>query len=422
MVLEKNARLWYDIFGLIVAYGKPDHTRKNEGIMVYSNNNGTLTVFFEGRIDTSNADKVGAELDNIFAEQEYENFVLDVNALEYISSAGLRVVLRARKANPNMKIVGASTDVYDIFDMTGFTEMIPIEKAYRQFSVDGCKIIGQGAKGTVYRYNEDTIIKVYKSVDSLPDIKNERELARRAFVLGIPTALSYDVVKVGDKYGSVFELLEAKSYSQLIAEDPGNIEKYVRDYALLLKKIHSTEVKADDMPDIKTFIYQWVDMDEPELDPGDAAKLRKLIADVPDTLNMLHCDYHTNNVMCQKGETLLIDMDTLSHGHPVFELANIYITYVGFGEVDPSNVEKFIGLDYIVAKKIWEIFLPVYLGTDDKARLQDVELKARLLSYVRLMRHTLRRRGTDADADAKAIEYCRKNIHELLGQLDTLDF
>ncbi len=38
-------------------------------------------------------------------------------------------------------------------------------------------------------------------------IKNEQRLAKRAFVKGVPTAISYDIVKVGDKYGSVFELL-----------------------------------------------------------------------------------------------------------------------------------------------------------------------------------------------------------------------
>ena len=78
----------------------------------------------------------------------------------------------------------------------GFTDIIDIQKAYRKFSVDGCKIIGQGAKGIVYRYDADTIIKVYKKPDAIEEVEREKKLAKRAFVLGVPTAISYDIIKV----------------------------------------------------------------------------------------------------------------------------------------------------------------------------------------------------------------------------------
>ena len=152
--------------------------------------------------------------------QDHGKVVLDAEKLEYISSAGLRVILRLRKQEPELAIVNASPEVYEIFEMTGFTEMMPVSRAYRRVSVDGCEVIGQGANGKVYRLDPETIIKVYLNPNSLPDIHRERELARKAFVLGIPTAIPYDVVKVGDGYGSVFELLNAKSFGSLIAEHP----------------------------------------------------------------------------------------------------------------------------------------------------------------------------------------------------------
>lgn len=381
-----------------------------------------LTIFLSGRVDTSNAEEREKEIQNICRGNEYRSIVLDAEALEYISSAGLRVVLRLRKAEPTLRIINASSEVYDIFEMTGFTEMIPVEKGFRHLSVEGCKVIGAGAKGTVYRYDEETIIKVYKNPDSLPDIRNERELARKAFILGIPTAISYDIVRVGNSYGSVFELLNANSFSQMIAAEPENLGKYVKIYADLLRQIHETIVKPTDMPDIKLKIAQWLKDDKAILSEEAYAKLEKLVTEVPDTLNMLHCDYHTNNIMMQNGETLLIDMDTLSHGHPIFELANTYITYVGFGVSDPTIVEKFIGLPYEIATKIWDLFLPMYLKTDDKERIADVERKARLLSDVRLMRHIIRRGGMEQEEGRKTIMLCKESIENLLKQVDTLDF
>lgn len=390
--------------------------------MKYDLENGTLKIYFENRVDSSNASQIGDEAEAIRAANEHESFILDIDDLQYISSAGLRVLLKLRKEEKEMKIVNASPEVYEIFEMTGFSEMITVEKAFRKLSVEGCDVIGQGAKGIVYRLDKETIIKVYKDPNSLPAIKRERELARKAFVLGIPTAIPYDVVRVGESYGSVFELLSADSYSTLIAKFPEKTEEYISVYAGLLRQIHNTEVKPEDMPDIKDLVYKWYDAVKPELDQKDAEKLKRLIDDAPDTMNMLHCDYHTNNIMMQKGETLLIDMDTLSHGHPIFELANVYITYVGFGERDPKIVEKFIGLPYDTAKKIWDMFLPLYLQTNDEDKIKEVEDKVKLLSYVRLMRHVLRRNGTENEEGRATVELCRNNISELLKKVDTLTF
>lgn len=390
--------------------------------MKATNENKTLTVFFNGRIDSSNAEEKEKELNSCIAENSFKNLVFDVEELEYVSSAGLRMILRARKNYPSLKIVNASAEVYEIFDMTGFTEMIPVEKAYRKLSVDGCKIIGKGAKGTVYRYDADTIVKVYKNADSLPAIKTERELARKAFVLGIPTAIPYDVVKVGESFGSVFELLNAESYSALIAGNPDKFDEYVTLYAELLKKIHSTEIKKGEIDDIKERIYKWVRTAAPFLKDGDAEKLNKMIEEVPETLNILHCDYHTNNIMMQNGETLLIDMDTLAQGHPIFELANIHITYVGFGEEDPSVVENFLGLPYETAVNIWNKFLPVYLGTQDKERIKEVEEKTKLLSYTRLMHHKIRRGAAEDDCGRKSLEKYADIINKMLKTVNSLNF
>lgn len=390
--------------------------------MKYKTDNKVLTVYLDGKIDSQNSDIKEKEIEKIRSENTYNELIFDAEKLSYISSAGLRIILRTRKAEPNFKIINASAEVYEIFDMTGFTEMITVEKAYRRFSVDGCDVIGKGAKGTVYRYNGDTIIKVYNNPDSLPDIHNERRLARKAFILGIPTAISYDVVKVGDGYGSVFELLDAKSFSQLISENPQNFDEYISLFTELLKKIHSTTVKAEDMPDIKLTINKWLEVDKTYLATDKFEKLKALIDAVPNRMTMLHCDFHSNNIMMQNGETLLIDMDTLSHGHPIFELANIYITYIGFGEQNPKIVESFIGLSYETAKLVWQKFLPAYLDTTDKEQIDEVENKVKLLSYVRLMRHTARRLNPDDEDGIKTIKFCEEKINTLLDSIDNLDF
>ena len=390
--------------------------------MKFNCENGVLTVFLEGRIDSSNSEQVGAELDKITAENSGGSIVLDAENLEYISSAGLRVILRLRKRISDLKIVNASSEVYDIFDMTGFTEMITIEKAYRRLSIEGCEVIGQGANGKVYRLDPDTIIKVYYNSDALPDIHRERELARKAFVMGIPTAIPYDVVKVGDSYGSVFELLSAKSFAKLIAAEPEKLDYYVGLYVDLLKKIHATELKPGDMPDMKEVALGWAEFLRDYLPEDKAEKLVNLVKAVPEDNHMMHGDYHIKNVMMQNGEVLLIDMDTLCMGHPVFEMASVFLAYVGYSENDHSISQSFMGVPHDICEQIWDKTCRLYYGTDDEEKLKELTDKAKVIGYTRMMRRTIRRNGFDTEAGRKDIETCRKHIEELLETVTTLEF
>ncbi len=384
--------------------------------------NGVLTMSLIGHINSGNAAQAEQELNALRQSAQTASAVaLDFERLQYISSAGLRVILRLRKERPELKIVNVSSEVYEVLDMTGFTEMLPVEKAYRRLSVDGCEVIGQGANGQVYRLDPDTIIKVYLNPDSLPDIRRERELARKAFVLGIPTAIPYDVVKVGEGYGSVFELLNARSLAKLIIAEPEKLDEYVRVYVDLLKKIHATQVQPGDMPDMKAVALGWADFLRDHLPPEQFKKLRGLIEAVPEDHHMLHGDYHIKNVMVQNGEVLLIDMDTLCMGHPVFEFASVFLAYQGFGELDHTVTEKFLGVDHDTCAAIWDKTLRLYFGTDDQAELDAIADKAKVIGYTRLLRRTIRRQGDTAEGQA-IIANCKVRLAELLARVDKLTF
>ena len=376
--------------------------------------NGTLTFYLDGRIDSNNAQATENEINDIRAANPHNALVFDAEKLEYISSAGLRIVLRAKKAVNDTKIINVCPDVYEIFDMTGFTEMMTIEKAYRVISVEGCEAIGQGANGKVYRINPDTIVKVYNNPDSLDDIQRERDLAKKAFVLGIPTAISYDVAKVGEGYGSVFELLNAKSFAKLIVTEPERFDEIIDLYVDLLKKIHGTVVKKGDMPDMKKTAVDWAVFDMEYLPEEYGKKLYKLVTEVPENDHMMHGDYHVKNVMMQDGEALLIDMDTLCVGDPVFEFGSIFNAYIGFSELDRSVSAAFLGIPREITEKIWRATVEKYFGTTDPEKTAMVENKSKVVGYMRLLRRTVRRKGVDS---AETQFY----IKELISAIDKVD-
>lgn len=383
---------------------------------------GQLTISMNGHVDTNNAGQVEEEIQALREKNPDGALTLDMESLEYISSAGLRVILRLRKREQDLKIINASSEVYEILEMTGFTEMMPVRKAFRRVNVEGCEIIGEGANGQVYRLDPETIIKVYRNPDSLPDIRRERELARTAFVLGLPTAIPYDVVRVGESYGSVFELLNAKSLAKLIAAEPEKLDKWIEIYVELLKKIHATEVKPGSIPDMREVALDWADFLQPYLSGQDGEKLLALIKAVPADHHMMHGDYHIKNVMMQDDEALLIDMDTLCTGHPVFEFASIFLTYVGFDELDNSMTMKFLGIPHETAVAIWHKTLALYFSDKSEAERAAIAEQAQVVGYTRLMRRTIRRNGFDTETGRAQIALCKERLTGLLERVDTLVF
>lgn len=373
-----------------------------------------------GRIDSNNSAEVERAIQTQLEGKGIVPVVLDAAHLDYISSAGLRVLLRLKKTYPDLRISGVNTVVYDILETTGFTEMMTVEKAYREVSVDGCEEIGRGSNGTIYRIDQDNVVKVYNNADALADIRHEREVARLALILGIPTAISYDVVKVGDSYGSVFELLNARSLSDILTSNPEKTDWCVREFVDMLKRIHSTEVPPGKLPDMKETALKWAEFLQDYLPEKAGRKLLSLVREVPRDNHMIHGDYHTKNLEVQNGEVLLIDMDTLAVGHPIFELASIYNAFIGFSEYDHENIRRFQGFDFETSQKFLYKAMAGYLETDDPARIREILDKARIVGYTRLIRRFIRRNLHTTQAYKPAVDLWMSELLELLGRVDTL--
>ena len=90
--------------------------------------NGTAAVALEGRLDTTTSPQLEEEVKALLPG--LSTLILDFAALEYISSAGLRVLLAAQKQmnrQGEMKIIHVNEVIADIFEVTGFSEILTVE-------------------------------------------------------------------------------------------------------------------------------------------------------------------------------------------------------------------------------------------------------------------------------------------------------
>ena len=115
-------------------------------------------------------------------------------------------------------------------------------------------------------------------------------------------------------------------------------------------------------------------------------------------------------------------MDTLCHGHPIFEFASIYNAYAGFAVLDHSILKDFLGISYETSVEFWQKTLRKYFETDDAAFLQQIEDKAKIIGHARIMRRTIRRGGLETENGRAMIETCSSILSELLPRTDSLTF
>ena len=89
----------------------------------------TQTVVLKGRLDTTTAPELDEKLDRLY--DGMTDLIIDVKDMDYVSSAGLRVILKAQKTmnkKGSMKFVGVQDSVMEIFEITGFLDFLTIEK------------------------------------------------------------------------------------------------------------------------------------------------------------------------------------------------------------------------------------------------------------------------------------------------------
>lgn len=380
--------------------------------------NKNLIVTLEGRLDTNTVPELEKDMPNL---GELQSIIFDFEKLEYISSSGLRFILKCKKQVEATKVINCNAEVYEIFYMTGFSEMMEIEKSLRKIAIDNCEKIGEGFYGIIYRIDPETIVKVYKIPDALEMIKKETLLARKAFVMGVPTAISYDIVKVGDLYGAVFELLNAEPIVNLIDKEEV-LDDFAKKSALLLKDMHQKEVKAGELPSRKETIISILNDCKKFFTEETFKKLYSLYDSIPERNTMLHSDFHVKNIMMQNNELLLIDMESLSVGHPIFEFASMYATYEAFSCVDKQNTDKFLGMPLETTRKLFNKTFRYYYDDKNDEELNEIKLKLSMISYLQVLVLRAKYAELAYGTEKEEVEFCINYLTENAEKINSLEY
>lgn len=340
------------------------------------------------KVDSGNSSEFEKELLKTAEENKGKRLILDCSELTYISSAGLRVLLKIKKLLSEPELENVSKDVYKILSVTGFTQILTVKRKLSGISIENAELLGAGANGRVYRLDPERIVKVYNSVSNPPEkIRREQESARQAFVHGIPSAIPFDIVRVGDEPGMIYELINARTLGSIVHSEPQKLEKYALEMSALLRKLHSTEMENGTMPDARLTLRLWADIASKSgyYNDADMQKVYELIDSIPARNTFIHGDFHPGNIMVSDGELILIDMGDASVGHPVIDLLGAYQLMSLTPKKNAGAAMRYLGMIAEESVRMWDIFIRDYFGTEDNEKIKQIEESMKSFSLIRTL-------------------------------------
>lgn len=350
--------------------------------MKYSLDNNILSVFPEGRIDTEVSSCIEAEINEICKNNPHSSLILDASNLNYIASSGLRIILKIAKNEKEFSIVNVAPKIYNVFEMTGFNKIIKISKALRKIDLEKCDRLGFGGNGAVYRISEDEIVKVNYNADTSMKLEQEMLKAKEAFLLGVPTAISFDMVDCGNgKLGVVYETIKSMTLGETMEKEPDRIEELTEKYIGQLNALHSIHTDNPVFGNTKEDFRKQAEASAKYLTEEEGELLNQIIEALPDGDRLVHCDSHPKNLMIKNGEMFWIDMEQMSAGHPLYDLISIAVVLLGMStEEMATNIAGMSRQNIAILK---DSFIRQYFKTDDPVMLSRYES---MLNSLRLIR------------------------------------
>lgn len=345
-------------------------------------NDGVLTVSVDGRLDTEASVRFDAEIAEISRSNPHESMVLDAEKLQYVASSGLRTILKLVKTEKNFSMENVSESVYNVFEMTGFSRIMTIRKALRKIDLEKCERIGFGGNGAVYRVSEDEIVKVNYNPATYAALDMELAKAKEAFLLGIPTAISFDLVDCGEgRRGVVYETIKSKTLGETIQSSPERMEELTEKYIEQLNILHAVHTDNPVFGNAKDSYRKQVEDASKFLTEEEGKMLEQILEVLPEGDRLVHCDAHPKNIMIQGKEMLWIDMEGMSVGHPIYDLISISAVLNGM-RTDEVTM-SICGMDIQTVLRFKECFIRKYFKTDDPEAVQKYSSMIDVLRLIR---------------------------------------
>lgn len=253
-----------------------------------------------------------------------------------------------------------------------------MQNNYKQMDLSAWTQVGEGGNGTTFTCEQQpgVILKVSHREDgTLEAVSKEFYTSQAVYELGIPTPKMFEMVRVGDEYGTISQLIGKKqSVGRFCGTYPDQIQRIATRMAELGKQIHQTNVQHNQwIPSMKTLMLEAL-VTTKMLSGKKLKEVTAFVEALDDTNTLLHGDFSLGNLIFEiqddaapgtnDGKPYWIDLGRAVHGIPMFDLGYLYLFCNIF-----SKTERVQQIAHMTEKQMvdfWNAFADAYNGPDGK--------------------------------------------------------
>lgn len=323
---------------------------------------GEIIFVLDGRIDANASENFKNVVMSQIQSKKVNSVIFDCENLEYVSSSGLRVFLSLKqKEKVKLKFINISDEVYDIFEVTGFSQILDISRKIHDISDSKGQLIAESNDMIMYQMDDEKIMKLYPHGTELKDVEHELNLTKTALLSGIPTLISYFIVMYKGRYGIIYEMPNAKPVSSMIEFQKWKLDSYAKEMGKTLRLIHSCEPDINVMPKTSETFTKYAAAMRNFYNDEEFAKLFSMIRAIPAKTTAVFENYYPNNIFMQGDELILINMSGISCGNPIFDLGKLYMIYI----LEPEKLlKRLTGLELSQGKRFFTSMLEGYFENE----------------------------------------------------------
>ena len=240
----------------------------------------------------------------------------------------------------------------------------------QDISTEGLKQIGMGVSAEVFLYEEGKVLKLFRESVTREQVDKAYKIAKFMSEGSISCPKVYDMVRSGARYGIISEFIDAPALQISIYNGQTTRHEAAVKMGSLLKKVHSLK-PADFIPPQKEMVSDIYDRLGDLLSDKTKQEFMDFLDTFPGKGTVLHGDFHENNMMIRDGELILIDMDSLCVGSPLFEFQQSFTVYRA--ENIPDDWRDKLHYSNEEAQQFIYDYLGSYFDTDDIELLSEYD-------------------------------------------------
>ena len=255
-----------------------------------------------------------------------------------------------------------------------------MDKEIREIDLAQWQQVGEGGNGKTYvarpqaapqcgdpdGANAGAILKISNSrLSTLEAVRKEFDVSRAVHALGLATPEMREIVRVGDAYGTISELIKPKrSLGRICCDNPERTEEMATLLCTRGKELFATPCDTGFFPSRKAQLMQALGRVQ-FVGRKTLSTLEACAQRIPDTTTCLHGDFQMGNLILSGERHYWIDLDRFGYGDPMFDVGHLYMLCNVY-----SSMKYVQGLFHVTRDqfhRFWDAFARAYTGSADHA-------------------------------------------------------